>query len=121
MATVCELSKYWEGEENWCYDCSYYQWALRACEGAKGPVFLILLVYKEVADDQLQRAGINERSFVDDVLEKFEKAGAADERSEILIKNAAAQLYGGASRLHRESQLWSTDHFSAGAETVSRI
>ena len=43
--------------------------------------------------------GINDSSFVDDALGNLEKSGLMGDKSEILIKNAAAQIYAGVLNL----------------------
>lgn len=49
---------------------------------------LLLIIY-------LQKSGYEGSSLVDVLLEDYEKDGVKDEKREVLIKNAAAQIYGG--------------------------
>lgn len=44
-----------------------------------------------------QKNGIEGSSMTDALLENYEKLGVVDEKYEILMKNAAAQIYGGTS------------------------
>lgn len=43
----------------------------------------------------MQKHGIQKFTFVDSLLENHERAGSLNWKNETLIKNAAAQIYGG--------------------------
>ena len=56
---------------------------------------------------------------VDTLIEDYEKSGIVDERRELLIKNAAGQIYGGTSPYISEYTPTHSFLDQAGVETVS--
>ena len=60
-------------------------------------VGIFSIIYDYAYQIFAQRMGINDSSFVDDILQHLEKSKIIDDKSELLLKNAAAQMYGGVS------------------------
>lgn len=56
---------------------------------------------------------------VDTLIEDYERSGIVDERRELLIKNAAGQIYGGTSPDIVGCNLTHSFPMEAGVETVS--